>query len=308
MSGGEDWTEELRKIKSEICVRTLSVYLQNIVSHPDDPKYRRINTQNANFQTRVAAADPHGISFLKGVGFIQDGTFLAYRGMIDPALDPENAKEVNREVLEAALAGLQELAQHLPPVPQSPSAGNQSMTSDAEARMRYQEEVRQRLRAEKEEKERLHRQLQVDQRDREADRKAHEGVMYSDRSIVHHGVHAGAPTGPATAMVGIQHADSGSEFDTLVSRAGSHPLIVDFYADWCGPCRMIAPLFEKLSQEFAGKAVFVKVNVDAAQDVAARFAVSAMPTFIVVKNGRSVDSMRGANAQGLEAMVRKHVV
>ncbi|TGJ78899.1 hypothetical protein E0Z10_g9859 [Xylaria hypoxylon] len=91
--------------------------------------------------------------------------------------------------------------------------------------------------------------------------------------------------------------------------ASSTIVITDFYADWCGPCKMIAPTFESLSTKFSkpGKITFCKVNVDNHQSIAQSHGVSAMPTFLIFKNGSVVETIRGANPPSLTAAVEKAV-
>jgi thioredoxin 1 len=69
--------------------------------------------------------------------------------------------------------------------------------------------------------------------------------------------------------------------------------LVDFYADWCGPCKMIAPVLEQLSGEFEGKAHIVKLDVDASPDIAQSFGVMSIPTLIVFKDGQPVGKAVG---------------
>jgi thioredoxin 1 len=64
--------------------------------------------------------------------------------------------------------------------------------------------------------------------------------------------------------------------------AGELPAIVDFYADWCGPCKMVAPVLEQLSEEYEGKLVIYKVDTDAEQEVAAIFGIQSIPTFLFI--------------------------
>ncbi len=83
-----------------------------------------------------------------------------------------------------------------------------------------------------------------------------------------------------------------STFNTEVSR---HPLmVVDFWAPWCGPCRMVGPVIEQLASEYAGRAAFGKLNVDENPQVAGAFGIQSIPTILVFKNGRPVDGLLGA--------------
>ncbi|CAI2296400.1 unnamed protein product [Caenorhabditis sp. 36 PRJEB53466] len=96
------------------------------------------------------------------------------------------------------------------------------------------------------------------------------------------------------------------ELNNILERSDANRLIiVDFFAHWCGPCRIVSPAFEQMSAEF-GNATFLKVNVDEARDIAARYAISAMPTFVFIKNGRQVESVRGANVSAIRAAIEKH--
>jgi thioredoxin 1 len=74
-----------------------------------------------------------------------------------------------------------------------------------------------------------------------------------------------------------------------------HPLlIVDFWAPWCGPCRMVSPVITELSQQLAGKAVFGKLNVDENPMIASTFGIQSIPTIAIFKNGKAVDGIVGA--------------
>lgn len=70
-------------------------------------------------------------------------------------------------------------------------------------------------------------------------------------------------------------------------------VLVDFYADWCGPCRAIAPVLEQLAQEFGGKAIIAKIDVDKSPDITNSFNVSSIPTLILLKNGMEVTRFVG---------------
>ncbi len=82
-------------------------------------------------------------------------------------------------------------------------------------------------------------------------------------------------------------------FDTEVLNSGK-PAMVDFWAVWCGPCRMIAPHIEALGQEYAGRAVVAKLDVDANRQTAARFGIQSIPTVLFFKDGKLVDRVVGA--------------
>ena len=84
-----------------------------------------------------------------------------------------------------------------------------------------------------------------------------------------------------------------SYFDAAVLQSHT-PVFVDFYADWCGPCKMIAPTMEVLSEEYAGKVKFVKVNVDNNPDLAMKYDIMSVPTGMLFENGTVKDSLIGA--------------
>lgn len=94
-----------------------------------------------------------------------------------------------------------------------------------------------------------------------------------------------------------------AEFDSKVLQSDV-PVLVDFWAEWCGPCKAIAPHIEALAQEYAGRVKVFKVDVDQNQDLAVRFGVMNIPTLLLFKGGQVVDHMVGAEPkQKIAAML-----
>ena len=81
----------------------------------------------------------------------------------------------------------------------------------------------------------------------------------------------------------------------FASEISKYPImLVDFWAPWCGPCRMVSPMIEQLSREYSGKVAFGKVNVDENQRIVASFGIQSIPTLMIFKGGKAVDVMVGA--------------
>jgi thioredoxin 2 len=98
---------------------------------------------------------------------------------------------------------------------------------------------------------------------------------------------------------------STAAFDALVAQSPV-PVLVDFWAPWCGPCRMMAPEVEKLAQQTTGSALIVKVDTDAVPELGERFGIRSIPTVAVFKNGRVVARESGARpAADLQALLRR---
>lgn len=89
---------------------------------------------------------------------------------------------------------------------------------------------------------------------------------------------------------------SDRSLQTLIKKSPL-PVVIDVWAPWCGPCRAFAPTFESLSQQYAGKAVFVKLNSDANQQIASKLGIRGIPTVLVFKNGNEVTRQSGAMPQ-----------
>lgn len=84
-----------------------------------------------------------------------------------------------------------------------------------------------------------------------------------------------------------------ANFEELVTKS-SQPVLVDFWAEWCGPCRMVGPVVEELAKEYAGKAVIGKMNVDHNPNIPMKFGIRNIPTLLFFKNGQLVDRQVGA--------------
>ena len=96
-------------------------------------------------------------------------------------------------------------------------------------------------------------------------------------------------------------------FDKALQKANG-PLFVDFWAAWCMPCRIMAPVVEELARDYAEKAVFAKVNVDENPKTALRYQVMSIPTFIIFKNGHLAERIVGAvGREPLERALKKHL-
>ena len=99
---------------------------------------------------------------------------------------------------------------------------------------------------------------------------------------------------------------STQDFDAKVLKS-KKPVLVDFYADWCGPCQMAAPIIERLADEFKDKMVIGKLDVDSNQEVSQKYSVMSIPTMIVFKDGKEVDRKTGFPGEsGVKELIEKY--
>ena len=100
----------------------------------------------------------------------------------------------------------------------------------------------------------------------------------------------------------VQHIDNIASLDSILENE-EKLIVVDFSATWCMPCKMIAPAFDEMSLEFSSSCTFVKVDVDETPDIASRYQVMAMPTFLFIKKGQVVGRFSGASVEKLRETI-----
>jgi len=106
-------------------------------------------------------------------------------------------------------------------------------------------------------------------------------------------------------MVYVSELTNG-EFESFSKESGL--LFVDFFADWCMPCVMMGPIIDDLAEEFKDKIKFAKVNIEDNRDVASKFEISSIPTFVILKEGEVLDKFSGAMGQEeLEEKIKKYL-
>ncbi|CCF56703.1 hypothetical protein KAFR_0B04070 [Kazachstania africana CBS 2517] len=103
----------------------------------------------------------------------------------------------------------------------------------------------------------------------------------------------------------VQEINSVAEFDSAL-QAQDKLIVVDFFATWCGPCKMISPMIEKFSEQYS-QAGFYKVDVDAVPDLAQKLEISAMPTLVFFKNGKEIAKVVGANMAAIKQNIVSNI-
>jgi len=100
---------------------------------------------------------------------------------------------------------------------------------------------------------------------------------------------------------------SENDFDEIIVNSDI-PVIVDFWAPWCGPCKVMGPVFEKVSKEYVLKSLFTKVDTELEQNLGSKYAIRSIPTLIVFKDGMEVERVSGAlDENSLKSLVNKHL-
>ncbi|XP_044317077.1 thioredoxin-T [Drosophila rhopaloa] len=98
------------------------------------------------------------------------------------------------------------------------------------------------------------------------------------------------------------------DLDQQLARAEDKLVVIDFYANWCGPCKIIAPRLEELAQQYSDRAVVLKVNVDENEEITVDYNVTSMPTFVFIKCGEVLELFVGGNSDKLAKSMEKYVL
>ncbi|XP_034484154.1 thioredoxin-T [Drosophila innubila] len=105
----------------------------------------------------------------------------------------------------------------------------------------------------------------------------------------------------------VHVVQSKEDFEQQLSNAGDKLIVIDFCANWCGPCKIIAPKLEELAAQYTERAVVLKVNVDENEEITLEYNITSMPTFVFIKNGEVLDIFVGGNSDKLAKSMEKYV-
>lgn len=105
----------------------------------------------------------------------------------------------------------------------------------------------------------------------------------------------------------VKEVKSKAEFNKMIEEAGDKLVVIDFYATWCGPCKIISPVVDKFAKKFEGEVIFLKVDVDdkGAEELVNDFKIEIMPTFVFQRNGKTIGLISGSNEQKLLDKIEK---
>jgi thioredoxin len=260
-----------------------------------DPKFRRLPSANEKVQQRIINT-PGASEFLDAVGFLRESN-----GTGDFVLHDSERLAAASRALALALALLPESLSTSTPIVKplitpSNSKPNEVASQEyekrrAEAEAR-QSEIRRKMEEDRKKKEALRAQIKAEQRE------------VRDRPIVaSHAVHISRPEPGAGGGDGkIRYTNSDKEFQTVIN---TKPLVlVNFTASWCGPCQAIAPAVEEMARS-KPSVTFIKIDIDENNETPSKFNVTAVPTFILFRNGTVLGEVKGANQQGIQALLAK---
>ena len=102
---------------------------------------------------------------------------------------------------------------------------------------------------------------------------------------------------PPVAAAQMPVLSAQAELDTAMAKAGDRMLVLDFYADWCRPCRMLAPTIDKIAEEYKNRAYFYRVNIDLSPELSRAFGVQGIPYIVFMKKGKAVYALTGINPE-----------
>jgi len=98
-----------------------------------------------------------------------------------------------------------------------------------------------------------------------------------------------------------------SELQNKLKEAGNKLVVVDFFATWCGPCKKIAPIFEKIAEKYGDKLLLLKVDVDEVEELVGEYGIEVLPTFVFIRGGVTIDTLVSSNDQKLSELIENHL-